>query len=178
MKNCLLILAALLLPFNIGCGQSFSSTDSTSAATGTTATAICASGYVYTTTYGCLPQSTCADGYAMYNNTCVSTTTTTTTAGTTSTTTCSSGYVYSTNYGCIPQLTCSSGYGWYNNSCILLTGTIITTVNHCQDYCPSGQIATDYGCMPAVQVCPPCSGLGPDGYCYWSSYTLDTGLTY
>ena len=43
---------------------------------GTGVIAACSTGYVYTASYGCQPQSTCSSGYALYNGQCVSTTAT------------------------------------------------------------------------------------------------------
>jgi hypothetical protein len=78
MKKLLLIPAALcLITISLvltGCGQS---TGSTTAAT-SAASSSCSSGYVYSSTYGCLLQSSCASGYGLYNGTCVYTGTTTT----------------------------------------------------------------------------------------------------
>lgn len=52
-----------------GCGQAGSTATTTSSA-GTTSTS-CSSGYVYSSYYGCLLQSSCASGYGLYNGSCV-----------------------------------------------------------------------------------------------------------
>jgi hypothetical protein len=141
----------------------------------------CSAGYVYTATYGCLPQSTCPAGYGMYNNTCV--------VGTTSTGTCSAGYVYSAQYGCLPQSSCSAGYAMYNNQCIyvgtsstnmcpagfvltnntcMIAGTT-TGSSLCQGACAVGQIQTAYGCLPQ-NSCATCYGYF-NHYCVGGPYT-------
>ncbi|OFZ83293.1 MAG: hypothetical protein A2583_09210 [Bdellovibrionales bacterium RIFOXYD1_FULL_53_11] len=76
MTASLVVAAAFILS---GCGSSES--------TGTTATssntsASCTTGYVYSSTYGCLLQGTCSSGYGLYNGSCILL------SGTTSTGTC------------------------------------------------------------------------------------------
>lgn len=160
-----------------GCG---SNSGNSTAAAGAT----CEAGYVYSSTYGCLLQSTCASGYGLYNNQCVALTTTTAA-------TCAAGYVYSSTYGCLAQSSCSSGYGLYNNTCVLATTTSVTcptgytlvnntcvvstTTNTCQGSCPAGYQQTSYGCLPQYK-CNSCFGylngycVGSTGYWYFVGY--------
>jgi hypothetical protein len=53
-----------------GCGQS-PTTATAAAAAVVTPTSICSSGYVYSSTYGCLLQSNCPTGYGLYSGACV-----------------------------------------------------------------------------------------------------------
>lgn len=96
-----------------GCGKDddASTTLATAVASGT-----CAAGYVYNSTYGCLPQGSCPSGYGIYNNQCLVGTVTTTTTTNSCQATCSSGYVR-TAYGCLPQGGCASCYGYSNGWC-------------------------------------------------------------
>lgn len=108
-----------------GCAKSGSS-GSSSDSTSTT----CATGYVYSSTYGCLAQSTCPTGYGLYNNQCVYLTTTTTT------------------------LTCPTGYIQSGTTCVVNTAT---TYSACQGSCPVGYTQTAYGCFPQGN-CMSCYG--------------------
>jgi hypothetical protein len=124
-----------------GCGSSQNSTNYS--ANGT-----CSTGYLYSASYGCLPQSNCQSGYALYNNSCVYVGYTT--SYTNGTNTCSSGYVYTTQYGCQAQgtTTCSAGYvSTATYGCVLSSGTTTGTTTY-QGTCQVGQIQTTYGCLP------------------------------
>ena len=67
-----LLMMTVLLALT-GCGQASSAASSA----GTTSSS-CSSGYVYSSTYGCLLQSTCGSGYGLYNGSCIYVGTTTT----------------------------------------------------------------------------------------------------
>lgn len=153
--------------------------DSDSSATTAVTAGSCSSGYIYSSTYGCLLQSSCPSGYGLYNNQCVLV------SG--ATTTCSSGYVYSATYGCLPQSTCSAGYALYSNQCIYVgsstlscpTGYVMsgtqcvlstsTTTSSCQGSCTAGYTQTVYGCLPQG-TCGSCFG-------YTSHYCLGGAAT-
>ena len=60
----------------LGCGQNGSTT-----AAQTYASSSCSSGYVFSSSYGCLLQSTCGSGYGLYNGSCVLVGATTATSG-------------------------------------------------------------------------------------------------
>ena len=141
-----------------GCGSSQNT--SNYGATGT-----CSSGYLYSSTYGCLPQSNCQTGYALYNNSCVYVGYTTT-----STTSCTSGYVYTTQYGCQLQgsTACSTGYvSTSSYGCVLGTTTTTTSTQY-QGTCSVGYVQTAYGCLPQGNCM---TGYGyTSGWCVKSVY--------
>lgn len=164
------LLGALAVALLAGCGSSNSGT--TTAVVTTSATS-CSTGYIYSSTYGCLPQSSCPSGYGLYNNQCVLVTTGTT---------CDAGYVFSSTYGCLPQSGCGTGYALYNGQCIYVGSTTIscptgyvvsgnqciystsTTTSSCQGSCQAGYTQTVYGCLPQ-QTCGSCFG-------YYNRYCL------
>jgi hypothetical protein len=138
--------------------EAFNAATSTNAAG---ATAACSTGYVYTSAYGCEPQSTCSTGYALYNGQCVSTTSTPTSTPTPTPTTATT-------------VTCPSGYFLTGTTCVQ-TVTVVNVVpegNVCQGICAVGMIQTSYGCLPAAPYCPPCTGDGGDGFCYYATNYL------
>lgn len=152
--NRLIVLLAQTMGFVLfgaamaGCGSSGSNSSTNNAGT------CSASGYVYSASYGCIPQSNCGSGYGLYNGQCVLL------SSTTASSSCSSGY-YWNGYQCVVNST-SSTYG------------TSSTTNACQSSCSSGYVYTARGCLPRTSQCPSCAGT--DGYmCYWSVYTLQTG---
>lgn len=132
----------------------------------------CSVGYVYSSTYGCLPQAGCPAGYGSFNNQCVIAT---------SGTSCPIGQVYSAQYGCLSQGNCPTGYALYNNQCMYVgsttmncpMGTMLSgnqcvatngmNMNSCQGSCPMGSVQTQYGCLPQGQ-CTSCYGY-QNRYC-------------
>jgi hypothetical protein len=104
---------------SIGFGLAISACAGSSGSTTTTsAVGSCSVGYVYSSTYGCLTQSTCPTGYGLYNNQCVVATSTATSSISSA---CGVGYVYSTRYGqCFQQAGCPTGYGNYGGYCYAL----------------------------------------------------------
>jgi hypothetical protein len=120
------------------------------AAANTTTANTCSTGYVYSTTYGCLLQSNCATGYGMYNGSCVLLTGTNAGSGA-----CPAGSVYSAQYGCLVQGNCPIGYGLDGTSCVSLSGT--TGATTCQGSCNAGYVQTAYGCLQQYN-CGNCYG--------------------
>ena len=115
----LLIALALLALLGTGCGRTGSEGGTTATTTYTngltTSTGSCTTGYVYSSQYGCLLQSSCPTGYGLYGSQCV-----TLTAQSTSNScqgTCPAGYAQ-TSYGCLPQAYCQSCFGYANGYCI------------------------------------------------------------
>ena len=181
MKQMILTIAcSLAVVFGfVACGNSGGGGSSTTTTVTTAST--CSAGYVYNSTYGCLPQSTCPAGYGMYNNSCV--------AGTATSSTCASGYVYSAQYGCLAQSSCASGYAMYNNQCIYIgttsanicpAGFVLsnnmcvisgstTFTSYCQGACAAGSVQTAYGCLPQ-NSCATCYGY-MNHYCIGGAFT-------
>lgn len=112
----------------------------------------CATGSVYSPTYGCLTQSNCQAGFGLYNNQCVSLTQTTING------TCAAGLVYSTTYGCLAQANCSVGYGNYNGQCVVANGGPGASPVTCQSACNPGFVSTQFGCLPQ-NTCQSCYGF-------------------
>jgi hypothetical protein len=155
MKSLCFVLFLFCLVGAAACSQESFNAATSASATGVTAA--CSTGYVYTASYGCEPQSTCSTGYALYNGQCVSTTATPTpTPSTVTTVTCPSGYVLS-GTTCVQTVT---------------VVTVVTEGNVCQGICSVGLIQTRYGCLPAAPFCPPCTGDGGDGFCYYATNYL------
>ena len=164
MKSLLLSLIGLVgLIIVSGCAGS----SQTAATTATAAYGQCTTGYVYSTSYGCLPQSGCSSGYALYNNSCIY-------VGTTTSQTCTSGYTWNGS-SCVYSgvaTTCQTGYTLVGNQCVFSGNT---TVNTCGGTCPVGYSQTSYGCLPQYR-CQTCYGY-TQGYClntagqyYWLGY--------
>ncbi len=108
---------------------------------------VCQAGYIQTQ-YGCLPQSSCPVGQAMYNNTCIPGTVGGQYPGGQM---CQAGYLQ-TQYGCLPQGSCQAGQAMYNNTCI--PGTV-------GGQYPGGQYPGQYGNQYL-------GGQYPNGYPYGS----------
>lgn len=146
----LMILMMGPLSMTVACNSGSSGSSSSGTVT-TTAATTCASGYVYSSTYGCLLQSTCPTGYGLYNNQCVVATST----------------AYST---------CATGYTLYNGTCVY-SGTTTTTTT-CGGSCAAGMVQTVYGCMAQASNCQACYARygsyclgGPNtGYTWYVSY--------
>lgn len=76
------------------------------------AVSACGSGYVQSSSYGCLPQGSCPVNHGVYQNQCI--------AINTSTTNCTVGSV-SHNGQCLPQGNCAAGQAFNGSSCIVVT---------------------------------------------------------
>lgn len=108
-KLLLLGIFAVMALFFSACGNKDSG-GGTGAVAPVTVAGQCTAGYVYSSSYGCLPQSGCPIGYGMYNNQCIPATTINGGAASCQGT-CQAGYTQ-TAYGCFPQGGCMSCYGY------------------------------------------------------------------
>ena len=135
-----LLLAILAVMSLAACGNNGSDSAGTTAIV-TTTNGTCSAGYVYSSMYGCLAQSTCSAGYGLYNGQCVIATSTTT-------------------------LSCPSGYVQSGSTCVV--GTTYTT-SSCQGSCTVGYTATVWGCLPQGN-CGGCFGSA-NGYCLGGAAT-------
>lgn len=147
MKNAMKVLMTGLFALSLAaCGNNDST--GTTVTTGLGTTGSCAAGYVYSTMYGCLPQSTCSAGYGLYNGQCV--------------------YLSSAT-----TMTCPAGYIQSGATCVIAT---TTSTNSCQGACMAGYVSTVWGCLPQGS-CGACFGyanrycLGgaPTGYLWYLS---------
>jgi hypothetical protein len=135
--------AFMAIFFAGGCGSNNS--NSISPVTSLTS---CQTGYVYSSSFGCLPQATCPAGYGLYNGNCV-------VATSSQAMNCSTGNVYSATYGCLVQSSCPAGSGLYNGTCVPASSA--TTSIACQGSCPAGYVSTSYGCLQQSS-CQSCFG--------------------
>lgn len=112
MKNWIyLVLGTATALFMVACGGGGGSGSRNTLVNGAGS---CQAGYVWTSQYNCLPQSSCPPGYGMYQNSCIQ--------GSVNNQTCTQAGYYPTQYGCLPQGGCQPGSALYNNqTCVQVT---------------------------------------------------------
>lgn len=155
MKNWIyLMLGAATALFIAACGKDGGSSNKNNVV----GAQACQAGYVYTTQYGCLPQSTCPPGYGMYQNQCYQ--------GTINNGSCQAGYIYSSQYGCLQQAHCQPGSGLYNGQCVYVDSYYNGGYNG--GYYNGGYYNGGY--IPYYPNYPQQQwgwGAGYQRYCYW-----------